>query len=61
MPSLKHFHILFVCASMALCLFFSYWSFNNNVMEYFYISILSLILIGFYGVKFYSKIKELSL
>ncbi len=61
MPSLKHFHIFLVLASMALCIFLCYWTFNNSMMQYFYLSIISLILIGFYGVKFYSKIKELSI
>jgi len=59
MPSLKHFHIFFVLISMALCIFFSYWAYNNNSMQYFYISIVSFVLIGFYGIKFYKKIKEL--
>ena len=61
MPSLKHFHILFVLASMLLCLFFAYWALNQNLMQYVIISIGSLALIGFYGIKFYGKIKELSL
>ncbi|OUT39027.1 MAG: hypothetical protein CBB66_03980 [bacterium TMED6] len=61
MPSLKHFHIFFVIVSMALCMFFCYWAFNNNMMQYFYLSIISFLLIGFYGIKFYSKIKELGL
>ena len=60
MPSLKHFHIFFVLVSMALCVFFCYWAFINNLMQYFYLSIISFLLIGFYGFKFYSKIKELS-
>ena len=60
MPSLKQFHILFVLASMGLCVFLAYWTFNHDLMQYFYISIVSLLVIGFYGFKFYDKIQELS-
>ena len=61
MPSLKHFHILFVVVSMLLCIFFAYWALNQNLMQYVAVSIISLAFIGFYGIKFYGKIKELSL
>ncbi len=61
MPSLKQFHILFVLVSMALCIFLAYWAYNHSLIQYFYLAIFSLILIGFYGVRFYSKIKELNL
>ena len=61
MPSLKQFHILFVCVSMALCSFLAYWSFNHGFMPYFYLSIITLVGIAFYGLKFYFKIQELSL
>ena len=61
MPSLKQFHILFVLASMALCVFLAYWTFNHAFMKYFYLSIITLLAVAFYGVKFYSKIQELSL
>ncbi len=61
MPSIKHFHILFVLASIFLFIFFAYWSFVEGIMYYFYGSIISILVIGFYGIKFYSKVKELSL
>tara|TARA_Y100000589_G_scaffold79770_1_gene73451 strand:+ start:1346 stop:1543 length:198 start_codon:yes stop_codon:yes gene_type:complete len=61
MPSIKHFHILFVLASICLFIFFAYWSFNQGIMYYFYGSIISVLVIGFYGIKFYNKVKELSL
>ena len=61
MPSLKQFHILFVCVSIVLCSFLAYWSFNHDFMQYFYLSIITLVAIAFYGLKFYSKIQELSL
>ena len=61
MPSLKHFHILFVLASMSLCIFLAYWTFNNDFMRYFYLSIISLLAVGFYGFKFYDKVQGLSL
>ena len=61
MPSLKQFHILFVLTSMLLCIFLAYWTFNHHLMRYFYLSIITLLAIGFYGFKFYGKIQELSL
>ena len=61
MPSLKHFHILFVLVSMSLCIFLAYWTFNHDFMQYFYLSIISLLAVGFYGFKFYGKAQELSL
>ena len=59
MPSLTQFHILFVLVSMALCGFLAYWTFSN--IFYFILSIVSLLVIGFYGIKFYGRVKELSL
>jgi len=61
MPSLKQFHILFVFVSMILCGFLAYWTFNHDLMQYFYLSIISLIGIGFYGFKFYEKVQDISL
>ena len=61
MPSLKHFHILFVLVSMSLCVFLAFWTFNHNLMQYFYLSIISLLAVGFYGFKFYNKVQGLSL
>jgi len=61
MPSLKQFHILFVLVSMILCGFLAYWTFNHDLMQYFYLAITSLLAIGFYGFKFYGKIQELNL
>ena len=61
MPSIKHFHILFVVASILLFVFLAYWSFTNDMMYYFYGSLFSIIIIIFYGIKFYAKVKELSL
>ena len=61
MPSLKHFHIFFILVSIFFCLFLAYWAFNNSSMQYFYLSIISLLIIGFYGSKFYIKIQELNL
>ncbi len=61
MPSIKHFHILFVVASILLFVFLAYWSFTNDMMYYFYGSLFSIIIISFYGIKFYAKVKELSL
>jgi len=61
MPSLKHFHILFVLVSMSLCIFLAYWTFNHDFMRYFYLSIISLLAMGFYGFKFYGKVQGLSL
>ena len=61
MPSLKHFHILFVLVSMSLCVFLAFWTFNHNLMQYFYLSIISLLAVGFYGFKFYDKVQGLSL
>jgi len=61
MPSLKQFHILFVFVSMILCGFLAYWAFNHDLMQYFYLSIISLIGIGFYGFKFYEKVQDISL
>ena len=42
MPSLKDFHILFVLVSMGLCIFLAYWTFNHDLMLYFYLSLISL-------------------
>jgi len=61
MPSLKHFHILFVLVSMSLCVFLAFWTFNHNLMQYFYLSIILLLAVGFYGFKFYDKVQGLSL
>ena len=61
MPSLKQFHILFVLVSMILCGFLAYWTFNHDLMQYFYLAIISLLAIGFYGFKFYGKIQKLNL
>ena len=61
MPSLKQFHILFVLVSMMLCLFLAYWTFNYDLIKYFSLSVISFFMIGFYGFKFYGKIKSLSL
>ena len=61
MPSLKQFHIFFILVSIFFCLFLAYWTFNNSSMQYFYLSIISLLIIGFYGSKFYIKIQELNL
>ena len=61
MPSLKHFHILFVLVSMSLCVFLAFWTFNHNLMQYFYLSIILLLAVGFYGFKFYGKAQKLSL
>ena len=61
MPSLKQFHILFVLASMILCGFLAYWTFNHDLMQYFSLSIISFFIIGFYGFKFYGKVQGLSL
>ncbi len=60
MPSLKNFHILFVLVSMGLCIFLAYWTFNHGLTGYGYLSLVSLLAIGFYGIKFYDRIKELS-
>ena len=59
MPSLTQFHILFVLVSMALCGFLAYWTFSN--IFYFILSIGSLLAIGFYGIKFYGRVRKLSL
>tara|TARA_B100000427_G_scaffold39037_1_gene28180 strand:+ start:48 stop:233 length:186 start_codon:yes stop_codon:yes gene_type:complete len=61
MPSLKQFHILFVLVSMALSLFLAYWTYNHDSQQYFYLSIIALLAVGFYGFKFYGKIQELNL
>ncbi len=61
MPSLKHFHIFFILVSIFFCFFLAYWAFNNSSMQYFCLSIISLLMIGFYGLKFYIKIQELNL
>ena len=60
MPSLKNFHILFVLVSMGLCIFLAYWTFNQGLIGYGYLSLVSLLAVGFYGIKFYDRIKELS-
>ena len=46
---------------LLLFVFLAYWSFTNDMMYYFYGSLFSIIIIGFYGIKFYAKVKELSL
>jgi len=61
MPSLKHFHILFVLVSMSLCIFLAYWAFNHDLIQYFYLSIISLLAVVFYGLKFYGKVQNLNL
>ncbi len=61
MPSLKHFHILFVLVSMLLCVFLAYWTFNHDLMQYFYLSIVSFVMIWLYGSWFYSKFESWSL
>lgn len=57
MPSLKHFHILFVCGSIALCVFLAYWSYNQNLLSYFILSSISISILIFYGLIFYNKVK----
>ena len=61
MPSLKQFHILFVLVSMSLCIFLAYWSFSHDLMQYFYLSVISLLALGFYGFKFYGKIQGMNI
>ena len=58
MPSLKQFHITFVIISVMLCLFLGYWSYNQSLMIYFSLSIISILMLIIYGTKFYSKVKD---
>ena len=59
MPSLKHFHILFVSFSIIFCLFFAYWSYTQSFIIYFGLSVISLISLIIYGKIFYNKLKSI--
>ena len=58
MPSLKHFHIMFVSISAIFCLFFAYWGYIQHSMIYVTLSIVSTIILMFYGKVFYNKVKD---
>ena len=58
MPSLKHFHIMYVSISIIFCLFFAYWGYAQHSMPYIASSIISIIILMFYGKIFYDKVKD---
>ena len=61
MPSLKHFHILFVSISIIFCLFFAYWSYTESFMIYFSLAIISMVSLIIYGKAFYNKLKSIQI
>jgi hypothetical protein len=58
MPSLKQFHILFVLVSMALCIFLAYWAYSQDLMSYLVLFFISILVLFFYGLRFYNKVKN---
>ena len=58
MPSIKHFHILFVVASILLFVFLAYWSFTNGKMYYFYGSLFSSLIFNPFAEKLQLRNRE---
>ena len=61
MPSLKDFHLIFVFISVGLCMYLAYLSYSQSEMIYLGLSIISMVILIFYGSMFYRKLKELKL
>jgi len=59
MSSLKYFHIAFISISILFCIFFGYWSYNESLILYLILSIISSIVLLIYGTMFYYKLDKL--
>ena len=65
--SLRVFHIIFLISVVSLFLFLSYWNYEkwntfgqNSSLLYIGMSLITGIIVTFYGIKFYKKTKELN-
>ena len=65
--SLRAFHIIFLISSVSLFLYLCYWNYmnwksfgQNSSLFYIGMSLMTSIVITFYGIKFYNKTKELN-
>ena len=65
--SIRIFHIIFLTTTLFLFGFLSYWNYLSWIKDnegisllYMFSSIITGLLIGYYGVKFYDKTKGLS-
>ena len=66
--SIRFFHIIFLVVTIFLFAFLSYWNYSSWVKSeegisllYMFVSLGSGLLIGYYGIKFYGRVRELSL
>ena len=65
--SLNKFHIIFISICSAMMVYFAYWSFinwknlaDNSFIVYFFISLVSLLVLIIYSKKFKNKFKGIS-